>query len=270
MTEQINQYLNQISKNTETIAENQQKVYDAGRTAGKMEDVDYSEGYKDGYVAGAGSFNREVIDSILNGETPVGKALEADKANTATYAIAAGQAEQATRADAATHATTADNATNADNANNALHANAANEAENASKADYATEAGHATTATSATSATYAEQAETADFAQIASRASAAYASGTVDAVASSIIIGATTRTYYKLFIALDITPKVVIAINNDYGDSLICTNGYCSYSCGDYTYLEEYTFSDNTLSLSFPVRDVVGPGSGTWSYVAIM
>jgi hypothetical protein len=268
MTEQINQYLNQISQNTETIAENQQKVYDAGRTAGKMEDVDYSDGYKDGYVAGAGSFNREVIDSILNGETPVGKAIEADKATTATYAVAAGQAEQATHADAATHATTADSATNADNATNALRANSANAAENASKADYATEAGHAATATSATSATYAEQADTADFAQVASRASAAYATGTVSAVSKPISVGGNTLVYYIISIALDIPPKLLVLVQNE--TTIICMQGKYVYALSGESYSGNTSYADGTFSMTLPSGDPVGLGSGSWSYVAIM
>lgn len=147
-----------ISGNNATIAENQMKVYEAGVRAGLAQDPDYQEGYEDGRDAALGGAEWE---DILNGNTPVGRAKEADhaaKANHATQADLATNATRAANADRAldaesaalaheaTHSCTADRASEADRADVANHASEATHAENA---DYSTNAGHATTATSA-------------------------------------------------------------------------------------------------------------------------
>lgn len=271
-----------MSENNATIAENQQKVYDAGVRAGKAQDVDYADGYGDGYEAGVSDASGGVWDSLISGETPVGKAVEADRAATATYAITAGRAEEATHAENASHSNSADNATEAEMALNAQHAQEAEysvEAQHSATSDYATNAGHATeadqatnashatNATTATSATNADHATEADYASVAGRASAVFARGTVTAVAASTV---NNITFYKLSIALDSSAKVIIAIHNTTGATLICTNGRYVYTNEDYCRGESITFADNTLSLSLPILNGAGIGSGTWSYVAIM
>ena len=102
----------EISGNNATIAENLQKVYDAGLKAGLAQDPDYAEGYKDGVESGT------LWESLLNGDIAVGKAREADHAT---------EADHSTNAD---HATEADHAVNADRATNADHAATATTAQN--------------------------------------------------------------------------------------------------------------------------------------------
>lgn len=271
--------IEEMSENNATIAENQQKVYDAGVRAGKAQDVDYADGYGDGYEAGVSDASGGVWDSLISGETPVGKAVEADRAATATYAITAGRAEEATHAENASHSNSADNATEAEMALNAQHAQEAEysvEAQHSATSDYATNAGHATeadqatnashatNATTATSATNADHATEADYASVAGRASAAYASGTVSAVLSTVA----GYNFYKVSIALGVSPKVLILVHNTYHETVICASRRYVYN-GD-VYSGDTTYSDGTFSLNFPAGNPVGPGSGSWSYVAIM
>ena len=139
----IIEHVGEFSENNATIAENQQKVYEAGVRAGLAQDPDYAEGYQDGLDSAAGV----EWESLLDGRTPVGRAKEADHATEASHSVTADSATTASRAAAADQATNANRAANADHAANA---------------DYATNAGHATTATAATNATNAAHANNAD------------------------------------------------------------------------------------------------------------
>lgn len=270
MTEQFRDKLNEISDNNAVIAENQQSVYNAGIKAGKAQDVDYAAGYEDGhsdgYAEGIGAASGGAFDDIISGATPVGRATIADRATTADYAILAARATDADHADAASHA---DNATLADVATNANHAETAGHSEtagHATDADRAENAGHATSATTATTATSAGHADDADYATVAGRASAAYASGTVSAVSSTVA----GYNFYKVSIALGVSPKVLILVHNTDHETVICASRRYVYNNNGDVYSGDTTYSDGTFSLNFPTGNPVGPGSGSWSYVAIM
>ena len=153
----------EISENNAAIAANQQKVYEAGVKAGLLQDPDYAEGYQDGLDSAAGV----EWESLLDGRTPVGRAIEADHATKADHAISADQAISATNADKASRA---DHATNADYASEASHAP---EADHATNADHAGEADHAAEATHATisdNANFASHATTSTVSQTANKA----------------------------------------------------------------------------------------------------
>lgn len=276
MTEQFRDKLNEISDNNAVIAENQQSVYNAGIKAGKAQDVDYADGYadghSDGYAEGIGAASGGAFDDIISGATPVGRATIADRATTAEYAILAARATDADHADVASHA---DNATRADAATNADHAETAGHSEtagHATEADRAENAGHATSATTATTATSAGHADDADYATVAGRASAVYAKGTVTSVA--VTYPYKNYTIYKISIALDISPKVLILVHNTGAETVICTNGIYIYTVqgdGANVMSGSTTFSDGTFSLTFPLgAGTIGYGAGSWSYVAIM
>lgn len=148
----------EISENNVTIAEKQEKVYNAGVRAGMMQDPDYSEGYEDGYEQGLSDSSGVVWEDLLSGKVPVGKAKEADHADKAT------NAENAEYAKNANHTKSADNATNANRATGANHATEADhsvEADHATEADRSVEADHATNADKANTAVSADHATTA-------------------------------------------------------------------------------------------------------------
>lgn len=148
----------EISENNVTIAETQEKVYNAGVRAGMMQDPDYSEGYEDGYEQGLSDSSGVVWEDLLSGKVPVGKAKEADHADKAT------NADHAESATFAGHAITAESATNADRATGANHATEADhsvEADHATEADRSVEADHATNADKANTAVSAGHATTA-------------------------------------------------------------------------------------------------------------
>ncbi|MEE1046439.1 MAG: hypothetical protein U0M60_03335 [Clostridia bacterium] len=151
----------EVSENNVTIAENLEKVYNAGMRAGLAQDPDYAEGYDDGYEQGLTDSSGVVWEDLLSGKVPVGKAKEADHADKAT------NAENAENAKNANHAKSADNATNA---NRATGANHATEADHSVEADHATEAGHSTNADHATNADKANTAVSADHATTATLA----------------------------------------------------------------------------------------------------
>ena len=153
----------EISENNAAIAANQQKVYEAGVKAGLLQDPDYAEGYQDGLDSAAGV----EWESLLDGRTPVGRAIEADHATKADHAISADQAITATNAEKASRA---DHATNADYASEASHTP---EADHATNADHAGEADHAAEATHATisdNANFASHATTSTVSQTANKA----------------------------------------------------------------------------------------------------
>ena len=155
----------EISENNVTIAEKQEKVYNAGMRAGMMQDPDYSEGYDDGYEQGLTDASGVVWEDLLSGKVPVGKAKEADHATTATNANHADSATNAGRATEADHSAKADHATNANHsatADEASHADTATSATNAGHAESADEASHATTADNAGHATTATVANSAN------------------------------------------------------------------------------------------------------------
>lgn len=154
----------EVSENNVTIAENLQKVYDAGMRAGLAQDPDYAEGYDDGYEQGLTDSSGVVWEDLLSGKVPVGKAKEADHADKAT------NAENAENAKNANNAKSADNATNA---NRATEANHATEADHSEEADHATEADHSTNADHATNADKANTAVSADHATTATVANSA-------------------------------------------------------------------------------------------------
>ena len=104
----IKDNVNEISENNVAIAENQQKVYEAGVRAGLAQDPDYAEGYDDGYEQGLTDSSGVVWEELLNGKTPVGRAREADHATTATSATAATNADHSLESDHATVASSAD------------------------------------------------------------------------------------------------------------------------------------------------------------------
>ena len=154
----IKDNVNEISENNVTIAENLEKVYNAGMRAGLAQDPDYSEGYDDGYEQGLTDSSGVVWEDLLSGKVPVGKAREADHADKAT------NAENAENAKNANHAKSADNATNANRATEANHAAEADhsvEADHATEADHSVEADHATNADKANTAVSADHATTA-------------------------------------------------------------------------------------------------------------
>ena len=154
----IKDNVNEISENNVTIAENLEKVYNAGMRAGLAQDPDYSEGYDDGYEQGLSDSSGVVWEDLLSGKVPVGKAKEADHADKAT------NAENAENAKNANHAKSADNATNANRATEANHAAEADhsvEADHATEADHSVEADHATNADKANTAVSADHATTA-------------------------------------------------------------------------------------------------------------
>lgn len=154
----------EVSENNVTIAENLEKVYNAGMRAGLAQDPDYAEGYDDGYEQGLTDSSGVVWEDLLSGKVPVGKAKEADHADRAT------NAENAENAKNANHAKSADNATNA---NRATEANHAMEADHSTNADHATEADHSTNADHATNADKANTAVSADHATTATVANSA-------------------------------------------------------------------------------------------------
>ena len=160
----IKDNVNEISENNVTIAENLEKVYNAGMRAGLAQDPDYSEGYDDGYEQGLTDSSGVVWEDLLSGKVPVGKAREADHADKAT------NAENAENAKNANHAKSADNATNA---NRATEANHAAEADHSVEADHATEADHSVEADHATNADKANTAVSADHATTATVANSA-------------------------------------------------------------------------------------------------
>jgi hypothetical protein len=151
----------EISENNVTIAETQEKVYNAGVRAGMMQDPDYSEGYADGYEQGLSDSSGVVWEDLLSGKVPVGKAKEADHADKATNAENAENAKNANHAASATNAGHAETATNADHAVTATIADHAETATIADHAETATNAGHADEATSATNADHATTATVA-------------------------------------------------------------------------------------------------------------
>ena len=154
----IKDNVNEISENNVTIAENLEKVYNAGMRAGLAQDPDYAEGYDDGYEQGLTDSSGVVWEDLLSGKVPVGKAKEADHADKAT------NAENAENAKNANHAKSADNATNANRATEANHAAEADhsvEADHATEADHSVEADHATNADKANTAVSADHATTA-------------------------------------------------------------------------------------------------------------
>lgn len=151
----------EISENNVTIAETQEKVYNAGVRAGMMQAPDYSEGYEDGYEQGLSDSSGVVWEDLLSGKVPVGKAKEADHADKAT------NAENAENAKNANHAASATNADHATNADNASHAESAGVAGHATTATTATNAGHAETATNADKANTAVSADHATTATVA-------------------------------------------------------------------------------------------------------
>lgn len=154
----IKDNVNEISENNVTIAENLEKVYNAGMRAGLAQDPDYAEGYDDGYEQGLTDSSGVVWEDLLSGKVPVGKAKEADHADKAT------NAENAENAKNANNAKSADNATNA---NRATEANHATEADHSEEADHATEADHSVEADHATNADKANTAVSADHATTA-------------------------------------------------------------------------------------------------------
>ena len=77
-------------------------------------------------------------------------------------------------------------------------------------------------------------------------------------------------TYYKISIALNIAPKVLILVHNTDRETVICTNGKYVYNCDGEMYSGTTSFSSGTFSISLPSGNPVGPGGGSWSYVAIM
>lgn len=147
--------VSEISENNATIAENQQKVYEAGVRAGLAQTPDYSEGYEDGYASGVDDSLGGYLTELIDGKVKVGKAKEADHAASATNAVNA------------EHAGDAGHATNADHATGADHAASADQA---TEADHAAEAGHAAEADHATEADHADSANVASYAAIADNA----------------------------------------------------------------------------------------------------
>ena len=141
----------EVSENNVTIAENLEKVYNAGMRAGLAQDPDYSEGYDDGYEQGLTDSSGVVWEDLLSGKVPVGKAKEADHADKATNAENAENAKNANHAKSADNATNANRATEANPAAEAAHSVEADHATNADKANTAVSADHATTATVANS-----------------------------------------------------------------------------------------------------------------------
>lgn len=162
----IKDNVNEISENNVTIAENLEKVYNAGMRAGLAQDPDYAEGYDDGYGQGLTDSSGVVWEDLLSGKVPVGKAREADHADKAT------NAENAENAKNANHAKSADNATNANRAteaNHAMEADHSTNADHAMEADHSVEADHATNADKANTAVSADHATTATVANSANR-----------------------------------------------------------------------------------------------------
>lgn len=96
--------------------------------------------------------------------------------------------------------------------------------------------------------------------------SAVFASGTVTTVAATTY---NNQTYYKLSIALDFAPKVILAVHNTKGATIICTHGRYVYNDEGNCRGDSTTFTDNTFSFSLPILNGAGVGSGTYSYVAI-
>ena len=199
-----------ISGNNATIAENQRKVYEAGIRAGLAQDPDYAEGYEDGLDAALGGVEWQ---DILNGNTPVGRAIEADHATEADHSSEADHSKTASFSTEANHAATSDNATNANRSTEATHSEAADhateathaseadhsaESSHAANADYATNAGHATTATSAMSATNAVNATNA----------AKY-----DGIVTGTYVG--DGTFVDRTLSFDFEPKLVIVRGAD-------------------------------------------------------
>ena len=160
----IKDNVNEISENNVTIAEAQQKVYEAGVRAGLAQDPDYAEGYDDGYEQGLTDSSGVVWEDLLSGKVPVGKAREADHTLEADHAINADRATSATRANEADYATNAEKAINAHHSTNADHST---EADHSLEADHSSEADHATKADNATFAEGASHASTASVATMA-------------------------------------------------------------------------------------------------------
>ena len=160
----IKDNVNEISENNVTIAEVQQKVYEAGVRAGLAQDPDYAEGYDDGYEQGLTDSSGVVWEDLLSGKVPVGKAREADHAENATNAV---NAENASKANHAKSADQATNANRASEANHALESDHATEADHSAKSDHSSEADHATKADNATFAEGASHASTASVATMA-------------------------------------------------------------------------------------------------------
>lgn len=214
----------EISGNNATIAENLQKVYDAGLKAGLAQDPDYAEGYKDGVESGI------LWDDLMSGASPVGRAREADHATSADNAAKADYASEANRATEADHATKATTATEANHAIEATHAaNAdhATSADNATNADRATNAGHATTAAVAQALAGVLPVEKGGTgANSVAQALANLGLTRVAYIARGSYMG--TETYGKDYpnsLTFPFVPKLVIIMSEHQAEQMILING---------------------------------------------
>lgn len=236
----IKDNVNEISENNVTIAEVQQKVYEAGVRAGLAQDPDYAEGYDDGYEQGLTDSSGVVWEDLLSGKVPVGKAREADhavEADHASQATHANSATTATKANEADHATNAEKAINAHHSTNADHSTEADhsvEADHSTKADHATKADsssfadHATTATTASSAntaTNAGHANEADFADDLSKPLSVEKGGTGADNASQAIVNLGIHNYQKPW---DVNENIDSIVTNPHNSSNI---GAAELSC---------------------------------------
>ena len=232
----IKEDVNEISENNVTIAETQQKVYEAGVRAGLAQDPDYAEGYDDGYEQGLTDSSGVVWEDLLSGKVPVGKAKEADHtleadhasqanhANTATNANKANEADHATNADTsinAHHSTNADHSTEADHSVEADHSTKADHATKADSSSFADHATTATTASSANTATNADHASAADFADGLSKLLPVEKGGTGADNASQAIVNLGIANYQKPW---DVNENIDSIVTNMHDSTSISTN----------------------------------------------